>query len=187
MTQVELPARDGYALAGTLFRPQDANGRAVLVHAATGVRREYYAKFASFLAERGFTVLTFDYRGIGGSRRGSLRSFDARMRDWAQLDAAGALDWLQQETPGARLFCVGHSFGGNALGVVPGIERYRGAVFVGTQSGYWRLWPGAGRAGMWFLTRLLLPSVAAVFGYFPAAASRASGRAGAAIRAMPRA
>jgi predicted alpha/beta hydrolase len=171
MTQaVEVPARDGYLLAATLFRPENPNGRAVLIHAATGVRREYYGRFASFLAERGFTVLTFDYRGIGGSRRGPLRSFDARMRDWAQLDAAGALDWLATETPGAKLFCVGHSFGGNGLGVVPGIERYHGAVFVGTQSGYWRLWPGIGRPGMWLLTHLMLPTVAAVFGYFPAKA-----------------
>jgi len=30
---------------------------------ATGVPQAYYAKFAAYLAERGFKVLTFDYRG----------------------------------------------------------------------------------------------------------------------------
>lgn len=171
MTQVlEVPARDGYPLAATLFRPQNPDGRAVLIHAATGVRREYYAKFASFLAERGFTALTFDYRGIGGSRKGSLRHFKARMRDWAEQDAAGALDFLAREAAGAKLFCVGHSFGANGLGVVPGIERYAGAVFVGAQSGYWRLWSGAGLPGMWFLTHVLLPTVSSILGYFPAKA-----------------
>jgi len=164
---LEIAARDGYRLAATLHAPGAANGRAVLVHAATGVKRHYYGKFADYLAERGFTVLTFDYRGIGESRRGPLRELRARMRDWAELDAAAALDFLARETPGAALFCVGHSFGANELGLVPGIERYRGAVFVGAQSGYWRHWPGLARGGMWLLTHVLLPSVSALLGYFP--------------------
>lgn len=165
---VEIPARDGYRLAGTLFRPQLASGRAVLVHAATGVRQDYYAKFAGYLAESGFTVLTFDYRGIGGSKPRSLRGFAVRMRDWAELDAAGALDFLVAAAPGATLLAVGHSFGGNGFGVIPGIERYAAALFVGVQSGYWRHWPGAQRAGMWLLTHALLPSLPRLVGYFPA-------------------
>jgi len=165
---VEIPARDGYRLAGTLFRPQRANGRAVLLHAATGVRQEFYGKFAAYLAENGFVVLTFDYRGIGGSKPRSLRGFRVRMRDWAQLDAAGALDFLEQAAAGAKLLAVGHSFGGNGFGVIPGIERYAAALFVGVQSGYWRHWQGAQRAGMWLLTHALLPSISRVVGYFPA-------------------
>jgi predicted alpha/beta hydrolase len=164
---LEIAARDGYRLAATLHAPRAANGRAVLVHSATGVGRHYYGRFAEHLAGRGFTVLTFDYRGIGESRRDPLRKLRARMRDWAQLDAAAALDFLARAAPGAALFCVGHSFGANALGLVPGIERYRGAVFVGAQSGYWRHWPGLARAGMWLLTHALLPSVSALLGRFP--------------------
>lgn len=164
---IRFAARDGYSLAGTLFRPRQGNGRAVLIHAATGVRRGFYAKFAARLAEAGFTALSFDYRGIGDSHPGSLRNFPARMRDWAQLDAAGALDFLAAQAPEAKLLCVGHSFGGNGLGVVPGIERYHAALFVGTQSGYWRHWPGAGKPAMWLLTHLMLPSVSGALGYFP--------------------
>jgi predicted alpha/beta hydrolase len=165
---VEIAARDGYRLSGTLFRPQDAAAGAVAIYAATGVRQEYYAHFAAYLAARGFIVLTFDYRGIGRSRRGSLRGFAARMRDWAELDGGGALDFLQRSAGDAKLFAIGHSFGGNGFGVINGIERYAAALFVGAQSGYWRHWRGAGRAGMWFLTHLLLPVVAPLLGYFPA-------------------
>ncbi|MGQ0510418.1 MAG: alpha/beta hydrolase family protein [Betaproteobacteria bacterium] len=164
---IRFAARDGRSLAGTLFRPTQANGRSVLVHAATGVRRGYYARFAARLAESGFTVLTFDYRGIGDSRNGSLRGFKASMSDWAEQDAAGALDFLAEKSGNAKLLCVGHSFGGNGLGVVPGIERYSAALFVGTQSGYWRHWPGIGKPAMWLLTHLMLPSVSAAMGYFP--------------------
>lgn len=165
---VEFAARDGFKLGGTLYRPAQPNGRAVLVNSAVGVRQQFYSAFAAFLEERGFSVLTYDYRGIAASRHGPLRDLKARIRDWAQLDAAAALDELGRNAPGARLLAACHSFGGNGLGLVPGIDRYAGALFVGVQSGYWRHWRGTGRLGMWFITHLLLPGISALLGYVPA-------------------
>ena len=165
---VEFAARDGFKLGGALYRPAQPNGRAVLVNSAVGVRQQYYSAFAAFLEERGFTVLTYDYRGIAASRHGHVRDLPARIRDWAQLDAPAALEELARAAPGARLLAVGHSFGGNSLGLVPGNECFAGALFVGVQSGYWRHWRGASRAGMWFLTHLLLPGISRVLGYVPA-------------------
>lgn len=167
-TAVEFAARDGYRLAGTLYRPATPNRRAVLFQSATGVRQEFYGKFAAYLAARGFSALTFDYRGIGRSRPQSLRDFQARMRDWADKDIPGALDYLARATNGARLVGLGHSFGGQVFGLVPGNERYVAAMTVGAQSGYWGHWSGAGRFGMWFLTHLLLPGVSWSMGYVPA-------------------
>jgi predicted alpha/beta hydrolase len=166
-TAVEFAARDGYRLAGTLYRPRTPNRRAVLLQAAAGVKQDYYGRFAEYLAARGFAALTFDYRGIGRSRPAKLRGLKARMRDWAEKDIGGALDYLARATHGARLIGIGHSFGALAFGLVPGNERYVAAMTVGAQSGYWRHWRGAGRAGMWFLTHVLLPGVSRLYGYFP--------------------
>jgi len=167
-TAVEFAARDGYRLAGTLYRPATSNRRAVLIQAATGVRQEYYGKFAAYLASRGFSVLTFDYRGIGRSRPPLLRGFAARMRDWVDKDIAGALDYLARATNGARLIGIGHSFGGQVFGLVPGNERYVAAMAVGSQSGYWGHWPGMGKLAMWLLTHVVLPGVSGLLGYVPA-------------------
>ena len=164
---LDIPARDGYALGATLYRPAKPNGRAVQIHAATGVKQDYYARFAAYLAGRGFTVLTFDYRGIGRSLRSSLRKLRARMRDWAELDAAGALDFLEKNFSHTRILAVGHSFGGQAFGLVPGHERLAGALAVGAQSGYWRNWPLKGRVWTWPTTHLLLPALPRLIGYFP--------------------
>jgi predicted alpha/beta hydrolase len=166
-TAVEFAARDGYRLAGTLYRPRTPNRRAVLFQAAAGVKQEFYGKFAEYLAERGFAALTFDYRGIGRSRPPKLRGFKARMRDWAEKDIGGALDYLARATHGARLIGIGHSFGGQAFGIVPGNERYVAAMTVGSQSGYWKHWRGSGRLGMWFLTHVVLPGMSRVYGYVP--------------------
>ncbi|TMH81516.1 MAG: alpha/beta fold hydrolase [Betaproteobacteria bacterium] len=162
----EIRAGDGYRLGATLFRPATGNGRALQINAAAGVKQEYYGKFAAYLAGRGFSVLTFDYRGIG--RSGSFRLKNARMRDWAELDAAAALDFLAQTNK--RLMAIGHSFGGQSFALIPGAERLAAALAVGSQSGYWRHWRGAPRAGMWLLTHALLPGISRLFGYFPAAA-----------------
>jgi predicted alpha/beta hydrolase len=164
---VEIEARDGYRLGASLFRPAAPSGRAALVFAATGVPQEYYRRFSAFLAERGFGVLTFDYRGIGRSRRGPLRGMRAGMRDWGLLDMPAALDFLERAAPGARLMAVGHSFGGQALGLLPAAERIRAALLVGSQSGYWRNWPPLGRAWVWPLVHVLLPALPRLFGYFP--------------------
>lgn len=167
-TAVEFAARDGYRLAGTLYRPKAPNRRAVLFQAASGVKQEYYGKFAEYLAGRGFAALVFDYRGIGRSAPPTLRGFQARMRDWAEKDIGGALDYLARATHGARLIGIGHSFGGQVFGIVPGNERYVAAMTIGSQSGYWKHWRGAGRGGMWLVTHVVLPGLSRLHGYFPA-------------------
>ncbi len=90
-----IAARDGYALAATVFTPAAAPRRAVLINSATAVPRKIYRGFAAYLAEQGCAVVTYDYRGIGGSRPASLRGFTVRMRDWAALDVAGAIDHMR--------------------------------------------------------------------------------------------
>ena len=162
---LEIHARDGYRLGATLFRPAAGNGRALQINAAAGVKQEYYGKFAAYLSERGFIVLTFDYRGIGRSGHWKL---NATMRDWAELDAGAALQFLSKT--GKKLMAVGHSFGGQSFALIPGAEQLAAALAVGSQSGYWRHWRGAPRAGMWLLTHVLLPGISRLFGYFPAAA-----------------
>jgi len=162
MKPLEIEARDGIRLGATLFEGGDA---AVMVMPATGVPQQYYAKFAAYLAEAGFTVLTFDYRGIGRSLQGDVRSSTARMRDWAVLDGAAAFDFLRQAH--RRVCVIGHSFGGQALGLLPQPEAIAAALIVGSQSGYWKNWPALGRLWMWPVTHFALPFVSRVHGYFP--------------------
>jgi predicted alpha/beta hydrolase len=87
------------------------------------------------------------------------------MRDWALLDAAAA---LQSISASPKIFIVGHSFGGQSMGLLPEPGRISAALIVGSQSGYWRNWPARGRAWLWPATHLVLPGVSRLLGYFPA-------------------
>jgi predicted alpha/beta hydrolase len=165
-------AMDGYELGATLFRPARPNGRAVQVHAAAGVRQEYYAPFAAYLAERGFVALTFDYRGVGRSAPADLKASKARIADWGRLDAPGISGFIEDSFSNCKRLVVAHSVGGPSTAIMPGNDRLDGLLAVASQSCYWRLWPGVDRAGIWFLTHVLLPVGVRAYGYFPGALLR---------------
>lgn len=166
--EISITASDGCALAATLYEPDASNDRFVLINSAMAVKRAYHHKFAAYLSDRGFTVLTYDYRGIGGSRPQQLRGFNACLRDWGAQDQSAMLDWITERYPNCRLLVVGHSVGGQILGLTPGNTRIAGFLGVAPQSGYWRLWPG-----WWLKARMLLlwygfiPGLCALCGYFP--------------------
>lgn len=166
-----LLAADGRALAATWTDPADEPPHAVaVINSATGVPRGYYRAFAQWLAARGYAVLTYDYRGIGGSRAaGTLRREPASMRDWAVLDMSAALAAAEARRGGRGLplLLIGHSFGGNAIGFAQGVERADALLAVGSQLGEPRLYPGVHGWVAQFFFRALLPAAVATFGHTP--------------------
>jgi len=165
---VTFDARDGRSLAGSLFEPDGAPISALLVNSGTGIPRRFYARFAANAADRGFVALTYDYRGIGDSARRPLDADDARYRDWGQLDMPGAIDWITHRYPGVPLVAVGHSTGGQQLGLAPNVSRVQAAVFVAVSTGYWRGMPLHYRFMTLALWRAYIPLATRVLGYAPA-------------------
>jgi predicted alpha/beta hydrolase len=145
---IRLPATDGYLLGATLFLPRGARRQAILINSATAVPRKLYKGFASYLARRGSAVLTYDYRGIGDSRQKSptdpakprsLAGFDASMSDWAARDVSGAVAWMRERYKSMPLNYIGHSFGGQALGLLANNGDISRALLIAAQAGYWKL------------------------------------------------
>ena len=156
----------GFELAVSVFEHQGAD-TVVVVNAATGVPRQFYKYFAAYLRDHGWTTITWDYRGIGGSAPPNLRGFDARMRDWALLDMRAVVGWLSTELRPRRIFAVGHSFGGQGLGLIETPERINAMVGVSAQSGYWGVQGGAEKYRARVAVTLVIPLLARLFGYFP--------------------
>lgn len=166
-----LMADDGRALAASWFEPSAGPARAVaVISAATGVPRGFYRGFSQWLSARGYAVLTYDYRGIAGSRRGRLRDEPATMRDWALLDMSAALAAAEARRATQRLplLLVGHSFGGNAIAFARGVERADALLAVGSQLGEPRLYPGVHRWKAELFFRAVLPATVALHGHLPA-------------------
>jgi len=145
---ITVPAADGYAIAATLFLPRGAKRHAILINSATAVPRKIYRGFAGYLARRGFAALTYDYRGIGGSRLRALEGYDqprslvgfkATMADWAALDATAMVGWMRERYRKLPLTYLGHSFGGQVLGLLGNNNEVSRALLVAAQAGYWKL------------------------------------------------
>jgi predicted alpha/beta hydrolase len=168
--KITIPAEDGYALAATLFAGRQGSGpRApiTIIGAAAGVPARYYGRFAAYLAARGGPVLSFDYRGIGGSAPKTLRGFPARMRDWCILDVAGVLGWAGKAHPERPLHWLGHSMGGFATGLAHNNAAIVRQLNIATLSGYWRRMKGPERYRVRFLMGTVAPPLVRLIGYFP--------------------
>lgn len=159
-------AGDGYPLAVTVYESPAATS-AVLVNSATAVPRSFYRHFARHLASRGIRVVCYDYRGIGDSRPESLGGFAARMRDWALLDMTALLDWVKAELTPQKIVGVGHSFGGQAAGLIENGKHFDALVTMSAQSGYWRIQGGLEPLKVGLAVWVLMPLLSRAFGYFP--------------------
>ncbi len=166
-TAITLIARDGTPLAADHFAASIPVRGSVLLAGAMGVPRGFYAPFAQYLAAHGLATLIFDYRGLGGSRSGPIRSCKASMTDWIDHDLPAAMALLESKAPGKPLLWIGHSVGGQLMGFMDS-SRIHAALFIASQSGYWRRWHTLRwRAFMWTAGHLLLPGMSALLGYVP--------------------
>jgi predicted alpha/beta hydrolase len=173
---ITFPAADGYLLGATLFLPRGAKRHAVLINSATAAPRRIYKGFASYLARRGCAVLTYDYRGIGDSRQKSLTGynqprslvgFKASMSDWAALDVAAAVSWMRQRYKDLPLGYVGHSFGGQALGLLPNNTEVARALLIAAQAGYWKLMASPERYRVYAMLNFVGIPLTRLLGYAP--------------------
>jgi predicted alpha/beta hydrolase len=173
---ITLPATDGYLLGATLFLPRKAKRHAVLINSATAVPRKIYRGFAGYLARRGCAVLTYDYRGIGDSRQmapvgynqvKSLVGFKASMADWAALDVTAAVGWMRDRYKNLPLNYVGHSFGGQALGLLPNNSEVSRALLIAAQAGYWKLMASPERYRVYAMLNFVGTPLTRLLGYAP--------------------
>ena len=165
--KVILRAADGHALAARHAPCAEPKG-AVLICSATGLRQYFYQAFAVWLAGQGYAALTFDYRGIGDSLHNGLRKARFRLQDWGQLDIPAALDWLSATYPGIPLNLIGHSAGGQLVGLAPNHGLISRLVQVSCSTGYIGgiRWPMRWTAR--YLLSVHIPLTARLLGYVPA-------------------
>jgi predicted alpha/beta hydrolase len=155
-----IPARDGLPLGALLFRPPAGQ-----LNPATGANRRYYEPFARYLAEAGLAVCLWDYRGAQHSRPVPLTQATYRFADYGTLDMPAVLAWLEARFPGRPLLALGHSVGGQQVGLLPNVHKLAGLVAVATSVGYWKYMPLGYRLKTHFFFHLFSPLSPALLGY----------------------
>ncbi len=159
---VQLQAADGFPLAATHFTA--AGDQFIVMAGATAVPRGFYKRFAEFVQARGVNVVTTDYRGIGDSKTGSLKGFEMAYADWSRYDLAAAVDYCARR---GRVWMVGHSLGGHAIGQLPAPNALQAAYVCGTGAGWHGWMPRPERYRAWAMWNLVGPVATRIYGYHP--------------------
>lgn len=146
-----ITCKDGYSLSARFYTASAMQKKncPVLICPATGITQNFYQAFAEWLTTQGYDVLIFDFRGIGRSLHGPVSQSEASIVDWGQLDIPAAIETLLYKTQADQVILVGHSAGGQLLGIVPNHEKVAKVVAVSGSTGHVK--------GLKGRTRLLAP------------------------------
>ena len=165
MIKNEIQTANGYSISANLYAAESPT--VVIIASATGVKQQFYQKFAEFLSGNGITVITFDYYGIGASLRKPIKKISVTAAEWGSNDLEAVIQWACNSYFGSNIIVLGHSIGGQLIGLAPSASRLKRIVLVAAQSGYWKYWRGARRYQMWANWNLLFPLLTRVAGYMP--------------------
>lgn len=132
---IAIVCSDSTRLAATLFLPQSSAKGAIMIGPATGIKRQFYHAFATYLCEQGFGVITFDNRGIGESAHSTVSKSNASLVKWGEQDMPAVLETLKVTFPNVHYFLVGHSAGGQLLGLMHNVHDLTAFCNFGSSSG----------------------------------------------------
>lgn len=164
--EIEIKTKSG-TLSASIFGATNPNDTVLIIASATGVKQEFYKKFAQFIAINGITVITFDYYGIGRSLKKPIKELKNNAADWGRNDLESVLKYTLKNFSASKKVLLGHSIGGQLIGLSETSTTMDKIVLVAAQSGFWKFWKGRGKAKMWFNWYVLFPVLINIFGYLP--------------------
>jgi predicted alpha/beta hydrolase len=180
--QLDIRTSDGWSLRADVHEPKgDAMGVAVLAHAMMARRSEFDrpqgAGLVTFLVERGWRVIAFDFRGHGESGPGAHEGGRYHYDDFVVQDLPSVHAFARSRGRGDRkhpVVLIGHSLGGHVALAAQGagLVAFDGVVAVGANVWLRALETSAAR---WLVKRASLLGMLALsrrIGRFPSRALR---------------
>lgn len=156
---------DGEFIAATIHTPSQAPKGAILVAPATGIKRQFYANFANYLAENGYGVICFDNRGIGESLEGDIKHSNASLQCWGEKDMPAALEQLKIYFPNTKYHLIGHSAGGQLVGLMHNALELNSMFNFGSSSGQLKNMDFSYRMKANFFMNIFIPLSNTIFGH----------------------
>lgn len=132
-----ISCKDGYQLAAQFYPVLNSDKPyPILICPATGITKNFYHAFAQWLNQQGYPVLSFDFRGIGESLHGALKDSTASINDWGIYDIPAAIETLLNRTQAEKVIIVGHSAGGQLLGIASNYHKVAKVLAIAGSTGH---------------------------------------------------
>ena len=158
--------KDGVSLSMMVFEPNHPNKSVIVIGPSAAIDQRFYNDFANFLVQHNFTVITFDYRGIGRSLFGPIKGFQATLSQWGRFDLDSILLTAKNLFPTFELVFIGHQLSGELLSLAPAFQFVNRVVFIGSGLSSWRFWPLRIRFKI-SIIKLIRPLLSIIYQYFP--------------------
>lgn len=165
MQKVIIVAADGYHLSALYARPIGESIGNIILSSATGIKKEFYINFSQFLVQNGYTVLLYDYRGIGESAPRNLKTSASFMHEWGTLDMNAVLEFMVNEKALTDIIWLGHSVGAQMVGFIKHQEHISKVISISAAFGYWKYLPAPLKWKIWTLWFFVGPLMVFFFGY----------------------
>jgi predicted alpha/beta hydrolase len=165
---LEIRTSDGVPLAATVYEPRELRGTVVMAHAMFA-RQSAFRWLAPMFRDRGWRVVTFDFRGHGKSPVPTY-GYD----DFVQRDLPAVVDAVRMRAEDRPVALVGHSLGGHVALAAHGCGLLRLDAVVLVASNVW-LRDFEPNGAVWAAKRTILEGfvrTARRLGKFPARALR---------------
>ncbi len=137
-------AADGRPLAARWWPGAQASARSVIFLPGLAAPQAYLRSVAGYLAHKGWGVLSFDYRSVGGSRDPSTDQ-NVTLDDWVNQDLPAAEAEARRRSGTKFLAVIAHSIGGQLFGQSEIRHSIDAALFISAQRGIPRLYSGRSR------------------------------------------
>jgi predicted alpha/beta hydrolase len=94
-----------------------------------------------------------------------LKGFQANLEDWGILDMTSIFDWINHEYPSERKIIIGHSMGGQLVGLMDNYDKVDRLILIASSTGYWKDMSSPFKWLMPPLWFLMIPIIVAMYGY----------------------
>lgn len=169
-TNFSVKCADNRELVAAKYEPTVVSkGQLIVINSALGVKQGFYEHFATYLANHGFTVITWDPRGIGLSSLKNIKQDDAKMREWGQLDLTAMLEHVVNErwANWRDISLIGHSAGGHLIGLCAHINKIKNIILIAAGTCSWYLYPKSQQPKMLLAWYMVFPFLYLTLGYIP--------------------
>ncbi len=162
----KIRTKDGKEIGISIYSPAQPDGKTMIIAPTGGVTQELYSTIATWFSQRGFSVITFDYRGVGRSAPEKLKGYAANMHQWAVQDIDAVILFAKNKYPLQEIIYLGHCVGGEIVGLAQASQYINKLVLVNSALSCRKLWPLRYRFRMVTL-RFFVRMMSRWRGYFP--------------------
>lgn len=139
-SNIEVRTKDARKICLSVYTPEESIGKVMIIAPLGGMAKQYYDPFARFVRQWGFNVITFDYRGTGGSAPEQLKGYEASMHQWAVQDIDAVILYAKNNFPKQEIIYTGHCIGGEIIGLAQASQYISRLILVNSALSCRKLW-----------------------------------------------